>query len=248
MKLSVIVPAHNEEYCIESTIRSLVDVLRVEKIPHEILVINDNSLDGTECILSRLCEEYDSVLYLNNAPPNGYGLAVRKGLENFTGDVVAIYMADASDTPKDLVQFYRVMLRDSVDCVFGNRFGGNARVVSYPKMKLVLNRLTNFFIRICFFTKYGDVTNGFKLYRRSTIEGLKPFLSFHFSLAVELPLKAIIRGYSYSVVPNDWINRKAGVSKLDLKGMSFRYLFIILYCFIEKWLSRGDYKKTQNIA
>jgi dolichol-phosphate mannosyltransferase len=58
---------------------------------------------------------------------------------------------------------------------------------------------------------------------------------------VELPLKAIVRGYSYAVVPNSWTNRKQGESKLKIKEMGSRYLFIVLYCFIEKWLSRGDY-------
>jgi dolichol-phosphate mannosyltransferase len=73
---------------------------------------------------------------------------------------------------------------------------------------------------------------------------VQPLLSHHFNLTVELPLKAIVRGYSYVVVPNDWINRKTGVSKLFMREMGSRYLFIVLYCFIEKWLSKRDYHRT----
>jgi len=95
--------------------------------------------------------------------------------------------------------------------------------------------------------RYNDVTNAFKMYRSHVIPGLRPFLSHHFNLTVELPLKAIIRGYTYAIVPNEWINRKEGVSKLKIKEMGSRYLFIVLYCFLERWLSRGDYRAKPGI-
>ncbi len=241
MKLSVVIPAHNEEGCIEETVRALSGALQVAEISHEILVVNDNSTDGTEQILVALEREIPSFKYVNNLPPHGFGFAVRKGLESFSGDAVAVYMADASDSPADLVRFYRELTERNVDCVFGSRFFRQSRVLGYPKFKLFLNRLANKFIQLLFGLRYNDVTNAFKLYRRQVIEGAKPFLSHHFNLTVELPLKAIVRGYTFSVLPNDWIQRKTGESKLKIKEMGSRYLFIVLYCFIEKWLSRGDY-------
>jgi dolichol-phosphate mannosyltransferase len=246
MLLSVVIPAHNEEGCIESTVRALHAKLRAEAIDHEILVINDNSTDRTEAILQELQKEVPSLRYINNFPPHGFGFAVRRGLESFSGDVVAVYMADASDTPEDLVKFYRTLVHKKVDCVFGSRFTRNSRVVDYPLLKMALNRMANLFIQVLFKLTYNDTTNAFKMYRREVIDGLKPFLSHHFNLTVELPLKSIIRGYSYAVVPNDWINRKTGESKLKIKEMGSRYLFIILYCFIEKKLSRGDYHRTKQ--
>ena len=241
MKLSIIIPAHNEAAGISSTVQNLHESLLQENIPHELLVINDNSEDNTEEVLLSLGKRVPELRHLNNTPPNGFGLAVRKGLENFTGEVVAIVMADGSDLPKDVVNFYEHILK-GYDCVFGSRFSKGADVVDYPKFKLVLNRCVNYFIKIIFGIKYNDVTNAFKMYRAEVIPGLKPFLSHHFNLTVELPLKAIIRGYSYTVVPNSWLNRVTGESKLKLQEMGSRYLFIIIYCLIEKWLSRGDYK------
>lgn len=243
--LSVVIPAHNEEGCIESTIRALSEKLTSEGIAYDILVVNDNSSDDTEMVLKQISGELQGVRYMNNLPPHGFGFAVRAGLNNFSGDAVAVYMADASDRPEDLVAFYRILVRDNLDCVFGTRFHKDAKVVDYPGPKLVINRMANLFIQMLFGLKYNDVTNAFKLYRRNVIDGLHPILSNHFNLTVELPLKAIVRGYSYGVVPNWWINRKTGESKLKIKEMGSRYLFIVLYCLLEKWLSRGDYDRHQ---
>lgn len=245
MKLSIVIPAQNEAGCIQTTVCGLHKALAAEGIQHELLVINDNSTDQTEDILLELEKTTAEQRHINKLPPKGFGLAVRTGLDNFTGDVVAVVMADGSDSPQDVINFYRKICQ-GYDCVFGSRFMRGGKVINYPFHKLILNRMTNFFIRILFGIRYNDVTNAFKMYRAGMIPGLKPFLSHHFNLTVELPLKAIIRGYRYTVVPNSWTNRATGVSKLKIKEMGSRYLFIILYCLIEKWLSRGDYK-VENI-
>lgn len=242
MKLSIIIPAHNEEGSIRPTVTELARALNSEKIDHEILVVNDNSSDSTEQILTELSEQ-PNVRYVNNKPPNGFGFAVRKGLNSFTADAVTLFMADSSDAPEDVVKFFR-KLEQGYDCVFGSRFIKGGKTYDYPFLKLILNRLANIFIKILFGFRYNDTTNAFKMYRRETIEGLKPFLSHHFNLTVELPLKAISRGYTYTVVPNTWKKRTTGVAKLKIKEMGSRYLFIVLYCLIEKWLTVGDYRKN----
>ncbi len=247
MKLSIVIPAHNEEGCIRETVLALHEKLSKEAISHEILVINDNSKDRTKEILTALMSEVSSLRCIDNAPPNGFGFAVRCGLANFSGDVVAVYMADASDSPEDLVKFYRELASTGADCVFGSRFTRSSRVIDYPPMKLIINRLANLFIQILFGLRYNDVTNAFKMYRKEVIIGLQPILSHHFNLTVELPLKSIIRGYSYRVLPNDWTNRKSGESKLKIKEMGSRYLFVVLYCLMEKWLSRNDYHRTRSV-
>ena len=246
MKLSVVIPAHNEAGCIAQTVSDLHRRLAAENIEHELVVVNDNSSDDTPRILADLQTSIAELRVMHNAPPHGFGFAVRRGLESFTGDAVAIYMADASDRPEDLVSFFRVMENKDVDCVFGSRFTRGGKTFDYPFPKLVLNRIANSFIQVLFGLRYNDTTNAFKLYRRHVIDGLKPLLSHHFNLTVELPLKSIVRGYSYAVVPNHWINRKSGESKLKIQEMGSRYLFIVLYCLIEKLLSRGDYHRLKH--
>jgi dolichol-phosphate mannosyltransferase len=152
-------------------------------------------------------------------------------------------MADLSDDPNDLVRFYRRLLIGDIDCVFGSRFIKGGKVVDYPLTKLIINRLANLIIQIVIGTRYNDSTNAFKLYKRNVISGISPLLAPHFNLTIELSLKSIVRGYTFDVLPNSWHNRKMGVSKLKIKEMGSRYFFILMYCFIEKYFSRGDYKK-----
>lgn len=243
MKLSVVIPAYNEEESIPETLRSLYSTLSKYNIPHEIWVTNDNSKDNTVAVLTKLQQEIPTLVFETNKGPNGFGYAVRYGLERFTGDCVAVFMADMSDDPEDLVNYYNTMITENVDAVFGSRWIKGGKVIDYPQVKKLINRVANLIIRVMMRIKYDDTTNAFKLYKRETILGIKPFLSPHFNLTVELPLKAIVRGYSYAVVPNSWTNRKYGESKLKIKEMGSRYFFILMYCFIEKFFSRGDYMK-----
>jgi dolichol-phosphate mannosyltransferase len=243
VKLSIVIPAYNEAESIGETIEELVSVLSQKQIDHEILVVNDNSKDNTKEVLELLKTKYPSLNYFTNLGPNGFGYAVRYGLERFSGDCVAVMMADLSDSPHDLVKFYETMIDGNFDCVFGSRFMKGGETIDYPAMKKVINRVANAIIRFVMNIKYNDTTNAFKLYKRHTIEGVKPFLSPHFNLTIELPLKAIIRGFSFAVVPNSWTNRKYGESKLKIREMGSRYFFILMYCFIEKYFSRGDFEK-----
>ncbi len=240
--LSVVIPAHNEEGSIEPTLRTVYAKLKEEGIDHELLVVNDHSHDRTAEVLAALALEIPTLRTVTNEGPGGFGYAVRCGLESFSGDRVAIMMGDLSDLPEDLVRFHRKM-DEGYDCVFGTRWSKGGKVVDYPRVKRMINRMANAIVRITFGIKYNDCTNAFKLYSRSTIQGLKPFMSPHFNLTLELPLKAIVRGYSYAVLPNSWYNRKAGESKLKIKEMGSRYFFILLYCLIEKHFSQGDFKK-----
>ncbi|REJ91847.1 MAG: glycosyltransferase family 2 protein [Planctomycetota bacterium] len=239
--LSVVIPAHNEEGCVRETVESILAAFAERNIADcEILVINDNSTDGTEKVLQSLANSHPQVRYINNDPPHGFGFAVRRGLNEFRGECVCIMMADLSDSPEDLLRYYDA-LKNGAECVFGSRFIKGARVIDYPKLKLYVNRLANWFIKVLFGLRHNDITNAFKAYRRDVIDGLRPIVSHHFNLTVELPLKAIIRGYQYETIPISWRNRRVGSSKLQMREMGSRYLFIVLYALLEKLLAKGDY-------
>ena len=243
--LSIIIPAHNEEGNIERTCRVIVEAMSREDIrDYEILVVDDHSTDGTKDTLEKLGSECASISHVSNDLPPGFGFAVRKGLSLFSGDAACVVMADLSDSPDDIVTYYR-KLQEGWECVFGSRFLPTSQIHDYPWLKLVLNRLANWFIKMIFHLDYNDTTNAFKCYRREVIDGVQPILSNHFNLTVELPLKAIARGYRYTIVPISWTNRTEGVSKLKIKEMGSRYLFIVLYVFLEKLLSKGDYHRNR---
>ena len=139
-----------------------------------------------------LTKDFESVICIKNKNENGFGRAIRLGLENFSGDAVAIMMADRSDSPRDLVEYWNV-LNSGVECAFGSRFIQGSKIYDYPKLKLLMNRIVNIMIKYAFNIKCNDVTNAFKMYKREVIEGCKPFISPHFNLTVEIPLKAVIR-------------------------------------------------------
>jgi dolichol-phosphate mannosyltransferase len=242
VRLSVVIPAHNEAQTVAATLREMTDVLERREIDHEIVVVDDSSTDGTASVVAAIAGEKPTVRCIPSPYPNGFGFAVRAGLDVFEGDAVAIVMADGSDDPADLI-LYRELLERGYDCAFGSRFLPGATITDYPRLKLIINRVVNRGIRMLFRFGYNDTTNAFKAYRREVIDGVQPLLSNHFNLTVELPLKAIVRGYSYAVVPTSWRGRSAGRSKLDLREMGSRYLFIVLYAFLEHHLSRGDYRR-----
>jgi dolichol-phosphate mannosyltransferase len=242
LRMSILIPAHNEAGSIGETVTALASTLTAERIPHEILVIDDASSDGTGAIVDDVSTRNPSVRCVRSHLPPGFGHAVRAGLEHYTGDAVAIVMADSSDSPADAVRYYRVLV-EGFDCAFGSRFIKGGRVSGYPIWKLIVNRVVNLAIRMMFRHGYNDTTNAFKAYRREVIDSIGPLLSNHFNLTVEMPLKAVTRGHSFQIVPITWTNRSQGVSKLRLQEMGSRYAFIVLYVFLEHHLSRGDYRR-----
>jgi dolichol-phosphate mannosyltransferase len=242
--LSVVIPARDEDGCILSTVRHLHLELDLQKVPHEILVVDDGSTDRTWELLQDLQKQLPVLRALQNNGRHGFGRAVTFGLDQMRGDAAVIMMADESDDCRDVVRYWQA-LREGHDCVFGSRFIKGGGVIDYPRVKLMFNRLANLFLKLLFHIKLNDTTNAFKAYRRTVIEGCRPLIAPHFNLTVELPLKAIVRGYSWTVIPITWRNRRTGAPKLKIKEMGSRYLFICLYVWLEKYFSRGDYKKPE---
>ena len=241
--LTVVIPAHNEEGCICSTLEHHTVELRIHGVPNEIIVVDDGSTDSTWLKLQDLSGRLPNVRPLRNCGSHGFGRAVAFGLERMQGDAAVVMMADESDDCRDVVRYWQ-LLNEGWDAVFGSRFMRGGGVIDYPRFKLFINRTANFFIRMFFGTSLNDTTNAFKAYRRTAIEGCGPLISPHFNLTVELPLKTIVRGYSWTVTPITWRNRRTGESKLKLKEMGSRYIFICLYIWLEKYFSRGDYKRA----
>jgi dolichol-phosphate mannosyltransferase len=240
--LSIVLPARDEEGCICSTVEHLHLELRLQGVPHEIVVVDDGSTDRTWELLQRLSANLPELKPVQNNGLHGFGRAIIKGLDQMTGDAVVIMMADESDDCRDVVRYWQE-LNAGYDCVFGSRFIKGGGVIDYPWLKLNINRMANTFLRFFFGIKLNDTTNAFKAYRREVIDGCRPLIAPHFNLTVEIPLKAIVRGYSWTVIPITWRNRRTGEAKLKIKEMGSRYLFICLYIWLEKYLTGKDYKK-----
>lgn len=239
---SVVIPARNEQDSLPATLKEIYETFQRENVPHEIVVVDDGSHDRTWAVLTELKSTVPTLRAVQNPGQHGFGRAVIYGLEQMQGDACVVMMADASDSPAHAVRYWR-LLNAGWDCVFGSRFIKGSQVIAYPRVKLWINRVANFLVRVGFQITLNDTTNAFKAYRRTVIEGGRPYLAPHFNLTVELPLKAIVRGYTWTVIPISWQNRKYGEAKLKIQEMGSRYFFICAYLWLEKYFSRGDYRK-----
>jgi dolichol-phosphate mannosyltransferase len=243
--VSIIIPARDEAGCIASTVGHLHLELQLHSVPHEIVVVDDGSQDNTWQILQDLRSQIPELHPVQNLGRHGFGRAIIRGLDSMAGDAAVIMMADESDDCRDVVRYWQ-RLNEGYDCVFGSRFSKGGGVIDYPWLKLRINRLANFFVRCAFRIPLNDTTNAFKAYRKTVIEGCRPLLAPHFNLTVELPLKAIVRGFSWTVIPITWRNRRTGTAKLKIREMGSRYFFICAYIWLEKYFSRGDYRKETS--
>ncbi|MCX5714270.1 MAG: glycosyltransferase family 2 protein [Candidatus Omnitrophica bacterium] len=248
MRLSVVIPLRNEEDCVKTVVGNLTVALEKSGINYEVILVNDNSSDGTPGVLSGMRQLNPKLKIIDSRAPHGFGIAIRNGLEVISGDCVVIFMGDGSDDAEDVMKYYR-KLSEGYDCVFGSRFIKGSRVSGYPRVKLLLNRLGNKFIQFLFLTNYNDVSNAFKGYRTEVIRMVEPLVSRYFNITVEIPLKAIVRGFSFAIVPINWNGRGSGVSKYKIKELSRKYFFSILFVWLEKMLLKEEirYRKKRKV-
>ena len=239
LKYSIVIPAYNEEKNLSKTVGDLQEILHREKIPYEIILVDDNSTDGTRGIIEKLVQSDNSIVLVERTPPGGFGRAVRSGIEAVSGDAVVICMADSSDDPDDVIAYYR-KLEEGYDCVFGSRFIKGARIENYPKLKLVVNRVVNRCIQLLFWCKFNDLTNAFKAYRTDVVHACGPYHGCHFNITIEMSLGALIRKYDITQIPINWYGRTWGSSNLSMHVMGRRYLATLLKAFAEKLLITDD--------
>jgi dolichol-phosphate mannosyltransferase len=240
MKVSVVIPAYNEEKNIGKCLAELQATLRDKnRIPYEIIVVNDNSRDATAEVVRAAMKEDPAIRLVDRTPPGGFGRAIRSGLEEVEGDVVVIYMADMSDDPEDVVEYYR-KIQEGYDCVFGSRFIKGSQVTNYPLVKLIVNRIVNRCIKLMFWTKLNDLTNAFKAYRTAVIRDCGPYRASHFNITLEMSIGALIRRYHIAQIPIRWYGRTWGSSNLRLWQMGRRYFSTLLMLFFQRILVSDD--------
>ena len=233
MKVSVIIPVRNEELLIKKIIDRLENELK--NLSHEIIFINDFSTDNTSKIIEEVIKTKDKINLYENTK-RGLGGAITEGINKAEGEAVCIMMSDLSDDIDDLKKYYNIIKEEKVDAVFGSRFIKESKIVDYPKKKLILNRIFNLVTKLLFISDYNDFTNAFKIYKKSALLKTFPLVSESFNIFLELPLKIISRKMKYKIIPISWINRKEGSSKFDIKELKAKYLFTLIYCWLEKIL------------
>jgi dolichol-phosphate mannosyltransferase len=229
--LSIIIPARNEADNLEDILKYFENNL--PEVNFEVLIINDFSDDDTLMKAEKIFASESRFKIFDNKK-KGLGGAINLGIEKANGDRVAIMMADMSDHIDDLMKYNNLIDKENLDAVLGSRFIEGSKIFEYPFQKLILNRLFNLFVSLIFWNKYNDYTNAFKIYKKEVLKDLMPLVSESFNIFLEIPLKAISRNYNYKIIPIKWTGRKKGKAKFKIKELRSKYLFTLIYCFIEK--------------
>ena len=234
---SIVMPTYNEEDVVEETLLQLSAHLDVCKFNYEIIVVNDGSTDNTGSILDQFEKTHPSVIHISNPGPGGYGYAIQKGLQVYKGDAVVVVTSDGADSPKDIAAYFN-KIQEGYDCVFGSRFLPGTKVTGYPPFKLFINRMANKFLGLVLRSKYNDYTNGFKCYRRYVIDAMQPIISGQFNITIEMSVSAILSGWKYSVVPNDWTQRDAGSSTFSITKLMKPYFMTLIFCTTRNYIQK----------
>ncbi len=222
MRISIIIPVFNEKNTIKEIIKKVKDVpLPIEK---EIIVIDDESVDGTREILDELKEKLKFTL-LKHHKNLGKGAAIKTGLSKVSGDFIIIQDADLEYDPKEYPELLNPLLSGEVKVVYGSRnISGNPRFS--PLYSLGGRFLTSVF-NLLFGTKLTDINTGFKVFKREVLENLK-LEEKRFSFCEEITCKIIKKGYTIKEIPIKYAPRsfKEG-KKIRWWRDGFRSVFVI---------------------
>jgi len=182
MKISVVIPGHNEEGNIEKCVSEIKKALKGED--YELVLVNDCSTDKTGKIMNELAKKDKRIKVVHRKGKKGFGRAVKAGYKKASGDYIALVMADLSDDPKDLKRMIRET-KKGYDVIVGNRFTKKSKVIGYPKVKLIANRMFNNLLALMFRMPYKDISNAFKMYKKEVIKGEK-FEADGFDITIEV--------------------------------------------------------------
>ena len=238
--LTILIPVRDEEENVKIISNKIES--EISNSNYELLFVNDYSQDNTLSVIEELQLKNNKIRFVNNQK-KGLGGAITLGIDNSKGKYLCIMMSDSSDTVQDLNRYYETITSDDLDAVFGSRFIKGGKTIDYPIIKLILNRIGNLLAKFLMWSDLNDFTNGFKIYKKTSLIGLYPLISESFNIFFELPLKTISRGYKYKIIPISYYNRTVGEAKFKINELGSKYLFTLLYCFLEKVLLRKKIKR-----
>lgn len=216
MKISAVIPAHNEEGNVENMARLLFKNFSVDLF--EVIVVNDCSTDKTGEILKRLKKVYPLLKPITRSGKGGVGYAIRAGLEVISPKATHVLMLDCDFTKntKDIREVIDAI--QSFDGVLGSRYMKGGKLKNYPPGKKLGNRAFHLLCKVLLGLNHTDVTNNFRFYKKRIIDDIKPLLnSSGFSINSEVGLFPILMGYKIKEVPVSWIQRTIGMGISDFK-------------------------------
>lgn len=219
-EVTIIIPAKNEEKIILITLKSLIKGV---KIPYEIIIVDDHSSDQTATVVEKYIKKHKNIHLIRNRLTPGFAHAVYSGFKAAKTKYVIPVMADLCDDPKTINKMYKTMVKGKWDVVCGSRYMSKGGKKGGPLIQGIFSRIVgktlNFLIKI----PTSDVSNSFKMYKRSLVNKLKINLGgVEFSMDITLLLYS--KGVRITEIPTFWTGRTIGQSKFKLFKRAPKYI------------------------
>jgi len=229
MTITLIIPAHNEEGIIASTVKNIEEKLNLD---YEIVVVNDHSVDNTAVIVIGLMKQYPNLRLVDNDTDKGFANALRKGFSVANSDLVVPVMADLCDDPRTIKDMYAKSL-EGFDIVAGSRYMKGGTKSGGPLIQSLSSRFVGRSLKYLIGIPTSDVSNSFKCYRRNVLNSIK-IESLGFEISMEITLNSFFAGFSITEIPTTWTGRSIGKSKFYLFKVAPRYLKLYLWAIFRK--------------
>jgi dolichol-phosphate mannosyltransferase len=231
----VIIPTYKES----ENIGALVKSISSQSIPFDILIIDDNSPDGTANIVKNLQNSFSNLHLIERPGKLGLGTAYITGFKwalDRNYDYIYEMDADFSHDPADLVRLYDVCKNGSADVAIGSRYISGVNVINWPLSRVLMSYLASVYVRIVTGMKIMDTTAGFKCYKREVIENIKPshIRSVGYAFQIEMKFTAWKLGYKIIEIPIIFTDRKLGSSKMS-GGVFSEALWGVIRMKIRSW-------------
>ena len=218
----VVIPTYNEAENIEKLVRNVFAQQRT----FSILVVDDNSPDGTAEIITNLMQEFTGHLYLlQRSGKLGLGTAYTAGFSWALArdyDYIFEMDADFSHSPNDLIRLYNACAKKGADMAIGSRYKTGVNVVNWPMGRVLLSYIASKYVRFITGMNISDTTAGFVCYKRKVLEAINldkiRFMGYAFQ--IEMKFKAHLLGFKIEEVPVIFVDRTRGTSKMSTNIIS----------------------------
>lgn len=216
-KFTFVLPTYNEADNISFVIWLIDETCCKHNLTYEVIVVDDNSPDGTQEVVRRLQAHFGNEKLLLKTRPQklGLGSAYQFGLKYASGEFVFLMDADLSHHPKYIPQFIEEQRRTQSDIVTGTRYTGKGGVAGWSFKRKLTSRGANVLASTLLNAKVSDLTGAYRLYRKPCLEALlSQVASKGYAFQMEIIVRAQYKGYKISEVPIVFVDRLFGISKL----------------------------------
>lgn len=224
MRLSIIIPVHNEKKTIEEILRRIMAV-KIPGVSKEIIIVDDKSKDGTRKILEKIKKKHPKFRIIYHSKNQGKGAAIRTGFKHVSGDYILIQDADLEYDPRDIPKLLKPIREGKAEVVYGSRFTGERKNMFFWHM--VGNKLLTFLANFLYNTTLSDMEVGYKLFAKKLLRSVI-LRENRFGFDPEITVQILKKGIRIYEVPISYAGREFNEGKKISWKDGFRILWVLI--------------------